>query len=133
MNDFTFLDRLRTRVRLFLMGNREFVALLGIVVLSFSVIYSTKIITFPTRVPTRATESAPGGPAQIVTPTSRIPTIITPQGFLELLQLSPTEPAPSTESGGPSPTPSLTPTPTVSPTPTPSASGGTIFLPPVQR
>lgn len=118
MDELSFFDKLRTQTRLFLMGNRELIAIFGILILTASVIYSTKIITLPTRVPTRATSISPT-PTPFLKPTP-VPTITTSGGgFLELLQLSPTEPA----SGGPSPTL----------TSTPPSSGGTIFLPPVQR
>ena len=136
MDDLSFFDKLRTQIRLFLMGNREIIVLFGIVILTASVIYSTKIITFPTRVPTRATESASGEPTPTLVPAittistpTIFPTVITPRGFLELLQLSPT---PSATNG---PTSAPTPSPTVILTPpqTPFVPGGTIFLPPVQR
>lgn len=126
MDDLSFFDKLRTQTRLFLMGNREFIAIFGILILTASVIYSTKIITLPTRVPTSATVPSPT-PTLIVTPvptitesdSGRTPT--TSSGFLELLQLSPTEPA----SGGPLPISTLTATPSVP--------DGTIFLPPLPR
>lgn len=110
MDDLSFLDHLRTKVRLFLMGNREIIAIFGVLFLTVSVIYSSKIITFPTRVPTRAIGITPM-PTPFLKP-SPVPTITaTSSGFLELLQLSPI--------------PSITPTPAV-----PDV---TIFLPPLPR
>ncbi|MBM4402493.1 MAG: hypothetical protein FJ044_04575 [Candidatus Cloacimonetes bacterium] len=131
MDDLSFLDHLRTEIRLVFMTYREIIVVLGILLLTVSVVYSAKIISFPTRVPSRATIISPT-PTPAFFPTPTTVTTITeptfggaPKGFLELLEISPTE----TASDGLSPAPS----PTVSPTPSPPTPDATIFLPPVPR
>lgn len=139
----SIIDRLYTRFRLFLLSRREWFVVLGIVVLSLSVVFSSRTVTVTTRLPAQA-DVERSFPTPVFSPTLK-PSIaeetleespVSPGGFLELIPITGELTRTPTSVSLPYLTPSLSPTfapiATVTPDPTPT-SEPTIFLPPLPR